>query len=350
MHNLGLLPVPLSTSGIYLSTNSVISTGDRLLRWYYTPSIAAGQNVNQNLSVRVPTDIPFGRCYVGVYADYQDKIAEENENDNASKALAVTCVGRPDLVVSAISAPTGSAWRAGTTENFRVSVKNIGVASAPSSLVSLHLSPNAAISTTKQFLGGAVVPALAPNASANVTITIEHPWCYRQSGPHYIGAYADARLDVPEQSEGNNTRVLAPRPLARYAGSRRRAEFTTPLLGNLNGPTTWTTAGFKARQGASAGICITAPSYGGYVVVPIWSASSGALVFDVISDVSLQLPLYVPPAVVVTSGYADLTFNLPPVPGFTGTIHAYMHTVWFTPTWSLDSLSGTNRLLHRITP
>ena len=82
--------------GIYLSTDSVISTSDIPLwkgRSDISSMIFVGATTNVPISpdLQIPTTVSAGDYYIGVLADESDLIVEQNENNNfASQAITIT--------------------------------------------------------------------------------------------------------------------------------------------------------------------------------------------------------------------------------------------------------------------
>jgi Ca2+-binding RTX toxin-like protein len=78
--------------GVYLSTDSTISTSDRLLTKAYSLSgITSFQNFST--AITLPGDLAPGTYYIGVVADAENSVAESNEANNASGSIAITVLG-----------------------------------------------------------------------------------------------------------------------------------------------------------------------------------------------------------------------------------------------------------------
>ena len=92
-----------STSGIYLSTDSTITTSDTLLATDAVAAIAAGSWSSESVSITIPGTLAAGTYYVGAIADYNNAIAESNETNNPSAGVAITVtapvLSQPDLDV-----------------------------------------------------------------------------------------------------------------------------------------------------------------------------------------------------------------------------------------------------------
>lgn len=68
----------------YLSTNSLITTGDRGLGIIVGRDLIRDQPDTVRFTLRVPTDIAPGRYYVGTIVDSGDRVRESNESNNAA--------------------------------------------------------------------------------------------------------------------------------------------------------------------------------------------------------------------------------------------------------------------------
>jgi subtilase family serine protease len=80
--NQGVSAIGASFVGYYLSTDSVITTGDLRLGVRYVPSLAAGANHSGSVNVTVPASLTNGTYYVGAIADYTQSQGEADENNN----------------------------------------------------------------------------------------------------------------------------------------------------------------------------------------------------------------------------------------------------------------------------
>lgn len=79
---------PATRVGYYLSANRTITEDDYFIGSDYVTSLSAGQQSTESFSYSISNlNIPFGRYYVGMIADYQETISETSEvNNTCSKA------------------------------------------------------------------------------------------------------------------------------------------------------------------------------------------------------------------------------------------------------------------------
>ncbi|HPG01188.1 MAG TPA: CARDB domain-containing protein [Kiritimatiellia bacterium] len=72
---------------VYLSSDTIITTGDRYVGRVYYSSLAAGTYQTFSQSITVSAAIPPGTYYVGYIVDYNGLIAESDENNNTAYVL-----------------------------------------------------------------------------------------------------------------------------------------------------------------------------------------------------------------------------------------------------------------------
>lgn len=74
-----------STTGVYLSTDSTITTSDTLIGTISTPDLAAGSFVIEGVPLSaIPAQTTAGTYYFGVIADSTNSVTENNENNNSA--------------------------------------------------------------------------------------------------------------------------------------------------------------------------------------------------------------------------------------------------------------------------
>ncbi len=101
VRNQGNGPTGTFTNRVYLSTNSIISTSDTLVRSIGNFALNPGAGVNWiGVSFTIPSNLPFGTYYVGVIVDATFVVPESNEGNNTRASSAITIFVPP-------SAPEG---------------------------------------------------------------------------------------------------------------------------------------------------------------------------------------------------------------------------------------------------
>lgn len=175
---------------------------DTLLATLETGTLSPGRCRKVSANVVAQPGAPFtaGPYYLGTIIN-EDPLVWELDNSNDVFVGAQLGVGsRPDLVVTAISAPTSR--RAGHGFFMRVTVCNRGTTATPlGSEVAVYASsddqPGADIEIARAaFL--ALEPSLCADMSTNFLATLAN------EGVYYLIAAADAPQDVVELNETNN--------------------------------------------------------------------------------------------------------------------------------------------------
>jgi subtilisin family serine protease/subtilase family serine protease len=109
----------------------------------------------------------------------------------------------PDLVVSAMSAPSTAAVDADIVVTD--TTRNQGTGSAPASTTGFYLSANTSLDATDTRIGGRPVLSLPTGATETASSTVHIP-ASTPAGSYYVLAKADADDGVLENVETNNTR------------------------------------------------------------------------------------------------------------------------------------------------
>jgi hypothetical protein len=78
-----------SVSGLYLSTDSTITTSDTLLGTFAASALQSGGSQSESISFSLPTSLAAGTYYLGMMADATSKVAESSETNNVSTVIPV---------------------------------------------------------------------------------------------------------------------------------------------------------------------------------------------------------------------------------------------------------------------
>lgn len=89
LNNTGQAAAAATTAGLYLSTDSKLTTSDILLGAFSSPGLDAGGSDAENMLLSLPTNLKVGIYYVGVIADEKGQISESSETNNASAATPI---------------------------------------------------------------------------------------------------------------------------------------------------------------------------------------------------------------------------------------------------------------------
>lgn len=131
--------------GVYLSSDTNITTGDVFLGNYYYGSLGAWKETNFTVNAQVPYDTPAGTYYVGYYIDYSFAVAEANENNNRvaimGDRLVVRSLGVYFKEVQWIRGVADSAWAFMTAWNLTTGALNVSPSFRNSTYVWEHPTP-----------------------------------------------------------------------------------------------------------------------------------------------------------------------------------------------------------------
>jgi subtilase family serine protease len=196
----GRSDVPDSTTAYYLSSDAVLG-GDTLVGSRTTGAIPSGGNSQGSASVTIPVGTATGTWYIIAKADDPNGVFETSETNNTrAKSIAIG----PDLFVYTIAAPLSA--HPGQTINVTPTTRNQGGGSSVvSSTTKIYLRPPSGPDT---FLGSRTVPALAPNASDAVAVSVTIPLA-TPTGNYSLFVVADDGNAVVETIETNNTKLKA---------------------------------------------------------------------------------------------------------------------------------------------
>ena len=212
--NIGHGAAGTTNTGVYLSTNDFISTGDTLLGTFAsTGSDNPGAVDFETFNVTLPSSLGNGTYYIGVIADYDNALVERDENNNGQGTPAGTGSGvaieivapgsNPDLVGRNVTIDR-TALRPGDQTSVRFNIDNVGSGTSSNTTTGVYLSTNNFISTGDTLLAtqlssiGNGPGGLDPEFQ-NVTIPSG-----LAAGTYYIGVLADYNAMQAETDETNN--------------------------------------------------------------------------------------------------------------------------------------------------
>ncbi|WP_437729311.1 CARDB domain-containing protein [Sorangium sp. So ce861] len=202
--NQGTQPSQGTHVELRLSSDATVTATDFPAGGGPAPYLDPGQCAT--VTIPASADVPLGAYHLGAIADAGNAVFELIEGNNAA-ALAVIGVGhRPDLIVSAVSAPPSAA--PGSGFDATVTVCNQGTTRpGHGAHVDLRWSRDSTITWTDAPAGGGPAPPLDPGQCADVNLpaTVNVP-----DGAHHLGAIVDAHNGHEELNEANNAASSAP--------------------------------------------------------------------------------------------------------------------------------------------
>jgi subtilisin family serine protease/subtilase family serine protease len=216
-----------STTSFYLSANSLFDASDVIIGSRSVPALTAGASHGATTPLTVPAGTAAGTYYVIARADAASAMLETSEVNN--NKIVMLRIG-PDLVVTAVSAPSGAG--AGATISVTQTTKNQGAGSAAASATGFYLSANAGLGSTDTFIGSGPVGELGPGATATSSTPLQIP-ADTPSGSYYVIAVADWNNAVAETMESNNYRASG---VIKIGGDLVVTAMSAPATGKANTP------------------------------------------------------------------------------------------------------------------
>lgn len=198
--------------GIYLSTDSTITTNDIELDTYYKSSMTSGSTTSTFYkTVTIPTTINGARYYVGALADINTQVSETNENNNDDYDTGrVTIYEAPDLTGRSCSAPSTGVVGDYLDSSISLSIENDPggsyIDSSGTFYWAMYLSSDSTITTSDEQVGSDQYKSSISGGSysSDSLSTSNRIPSNINPGTYYWGFIVDVRTDVVEQSETNN--------------------------------------------------------------------------------------------------------------------------------------------------
>ena len=201
--------------GIYLSTDTTITTNDIELDTYYKSSMSAGYTTSSmSKSVQIPSTITGGRYYVGALADVNSQVSESNENNNDDyDSGRVTIDELADLEGKSCSAPTTGVVGDYIDSTITIQIENDPggnyIADSGTFYWAMYLSTDSSITDNDEQVGSDQSESniYGGSYSSDTLSTSNRIPSSMNPGTYYWGFLIDVRGtngDVEEQSETNN--------------------------------------------------------------------------------------------------------------------------------------------------
>ena len=197
--------------GIYLSTDSTITTSDIELGTWSRSTMSSGYTTSTMYkTVQIPTTINGGRYYVGALADINNQISETNENNNYDDDGRVTIDEAPDLTGRSCTAPStgvvGDNIDSTITVGFDNDPGGSYIANSGTFYWAMYLSTDSTITSNDEQVGSDQYESSISGGSysTDTLSTTNRIPSSMNPGTYYWGFLIDVRTDVDEQSETNN--------------------------------------------------------------------------------------------------------------------------------------------------
>lgn len=216
LQNAGGTASSASHVGIFLSTNSQISTFDILLADVSVPALNAGQSQTVDVSLVFDGTALIGpgshTLYYGAIADHREVVLEANENNNDDHANNATgnvtvSIDSGDLEISSISA-SSTVFQDNTTVKIDYVLTNTGTGTVSDSHTGIYLSSNTTISTSDHLIATVAETALQAGTSRAGSLLIDidlSQSTFPAVGTYYLGAIGNYQNIADETTDTNNS-------------------------------------------------------------------------------------------------------------------------------------------------
>jgi subtilase family serine protease len=203
VRNQGPAPATAFRMTFYMSAADPTPGAGTAIGWRDISGLAAGASWVANTVLTIPAAFDPGTYYVSAVADSGRVLTELDATNNGRTAATTTTVSlyRPDVVMSALTAPTtGSTSKTIIVAN---TVLNQGNAPAGPFRITFYMSATDATPGAGSAVGSRDVASLAAGASsaANTTVTIPAGF---DLGTYYVSAIADSGGALVELDATNN--------------------------------------------------------------------------------------------------------------------------------------------------
>jgi uncharacterized repeat protein (TIGR01451 family) len=199
--NIGTDNAGNSAVGIYLSTDTNITTADLRLGSRAITSLGPGQTNAGTVSAALPLTLNPGTYYIGALADYLNQLPEADEQNNGLLGNLIEIAIGPELLMAEVGGPAAGA--PGSTISITNVVRNIGCGDASAFTIGIYLSSDPVISVGDLRIGTRPLSTLQSGV-LNTGVTAIALSGTLSNGLYYLGAIADYNNLIREGSETNN--------------------------------------------------------------------------------------------------------------------------------------------------
>jgi uncharacterized repeat protein (TIGR01451 family) len=201
VRNIGCGDATVFNTGLYLSSDPLITTADLRIGTRNVPGLVGGTINTGVTAVVLGTSLSNGVYYLGAIADYANAILEATETNNWLSTMTIEIRPGIDLAVASLAGPESAVT--GTTISVTNIVQNLGVDDAPASAFGVYLSQDPIIATTDTRIGAPSIAAIPAGRSITNVLTIFVPNSI-SAGSYYLGGIADYANTLPETDNTNN--------------------------------------------------------------------------------------------------------------------------------------------------
>lgn len=191
--------------GLYLSTDSIITTSDPRIGYYNIPSLPNG-TLTYTLQLNIDASYASGNYYLFAVIDPEGEISEINKENNKAFTRLHLSAGHVDLY--ATSKTNLGALYSGQLFEVQSEITNQGNIAIAGYKIGYYLSTDALLSANDQLLDSSHVGLTSASSTRTLTKTLILP--QDVGGSYYILSVADFDKSIAESSETNN---VAARPV-----------------------------------------------------------------------------------------------------------------------------------------
>jgi len=207
VENTGVVAAGSFRIGVYLSTDSVVTSLDTLLGSRSVLALDSAMTSGAGQSLDVPAGTEAGTYYVGVIVDDLGALAELNEANNtlvAATPLEIVISPPPaaNLLMEQVSGASGTV-APGDTIQLVTKVKNDGDLDAGPFRVGIYLSDDDVITSSDVLIGTRDLLGLTAGFASATSAPFVIP-LGTQTGDYRVGALADDLFEVDESDEDDN--------------------------------------------------------------------------------------------------------------------------------------------------
>jgi subtilase family serine protease len=233
--------------GVYLSSDDGTPGAGARIGSRLVTGLAGGTNSSALTTVTIPSNTSAGTYFLSVVADADETVPESDETNNGVTAPTRITISVPDLVLTAITAPTTGG--AGGTITVTSTIGNsgpVGTSAGPFRL-GVYLSPDDATPGAGTLIGSRLIASIPGGTNASVTTTVAVP-ADTAAGPYFLSVVADTEAAVADPDRANNG-LTAPAPITIIWPDLVVTGLTAPATGGVGGGVSVTAV--VANQGAA---------------------------------------------------------------------------------------------------
>jgi Ca2+-binding RTX toxin-like protein len=193
-----------SVTGIYLSTDQLITSADTLLATNNIGSLTFEQGVLVSSPVLIPAGTAPGTYYIGMIGDINNAVEEGDEDNATSIPVQITVVSAiPDLDIVLPATLSVEAAFPGDTITLNFDVDNVGFATSGASTAGIYISSSSTFSSDAILITTRPTTGIAGAGYQAYNVTFTLP-ANLAGGTYYVFGVPDINNVVSESDEINN--------------------------------------------------------------------------------------------------------------------------------------------------